>query len=68
MLFSDAFKTILLFALFVQVIIFHHLEHGLMGHIGHEHGPALDVEDGDELDCVQEREPRGHEEAHPDHA
>ena len=39
-----------------------------MWHVGHEDGPALDVEDGDELDQVEEREARGHEQAHPDHA
>ena len=39
-----------------------------MRHVGHKHSPALDVEDGDELDQVKEGKPGGHEETHPDHA
>ena len=44
------------------------LEDSLMRHIGDQHCPALDVEYQHQLDKIEERQPWGHEQAHPYHA
>lgn len=42
-------------------------EDDLVGDVAGEDGPGPEVHDDDELDDVDEREPRGEEDPHPDH-